>query len=232
MSNLQPTMQTTNDIEPSVLPLPDSFDYPNFNSVDGLALVGSAAQHKNADGIVLRLTPAAFYQMGSAWYANRLHVAAGFSTTFRFRLTEPGGISAADGFSFNVHNLGADLNVGEVGTNQQLSVQFETYYDNSIYVHNLGVRVAAYTLNNLFDMRDGNEYEVVISVSPKLKLSVAIGQVSGWRLPRPPQEVIANVPVQLEQFSPAVVGFGARTGGGAENHDILRWSFQSETALR
>jgi subtilisin-like proprotein convertase family protein len=47
--------------DPLLVPTPIS--YPNFNSTAGLSLVGSTAQN----GSVLRLTPAAANQLGSAW---------------------------------------------------------------------------------------------------------------------------------------------------------------------
>ncbi len=232
MSDLQTTTQTTRDLNPQTMTMPVSFDYPNFESIEGIALVGNAAQRKTGDGIVLRLTPAATWQQGSAWYAQRGRVDGGFNTTFRFRLTEPGGIGAADGFSFSVQNHGRDHSVDEQGARDQLAVQFETWNQNNIYVNNLGLTVASCSLSELFDMRDGSAYEVTIAVTPKMRLSVAIGKVSDWRLPIAPREVLSNVPVQISQFSPAFVGFGARTGAGCENHDILSWSFQGYSAPR
>ena len=232
MSEPQTQTQPTDDLNPPTIPVPVSFDYPNFDSIEGLALVGNASQRKTQDGIVLRLTPAAMWQQGSAWYRQAGRVDGGFTTTFRFRLSEPGGIAAADGFSFSAQNLGSDRNVDEQGMRQQLSVQFETYNQNNIYVNNLGSTVASCSLNDLFDMRDGSVYEVVITVSYKMRLSVAIGRVEERRLPLPPREVLSNVLIQLSQFSPAFVGFGARTGAGVENHDILSWSFQGSAAPR
>lgn len=232
MENIQTKTQTTNDLNPPTIPVPVSFDYPNFDSVEGLSLVPNADQFKNDEGVVLRLTRAATWQQGSAWYARKGRVDGGFDTTFRFRLTEPGGIGAADGFSFSVQNHRADLSVDEQGARDQLSVQFETWNQNNIYVNHLGPTVASCSLNELFDMRDGSVYEVRIAVTPKMKLSVAIGKVSGWRLPVGLREVLSNVPVQISQFSPAFVGFGARTGAGCENHDILSWSFQGNPAIR
>src|SRR5207237_186552 len=37
--------------------------------------------------------------------------------------------------------------------------------------------------------------------------------------------VVSATGLSLASISPATVGFGARTGGSAERHDILSWSF-------
>ena len=78
-----------------------AFNYTDFSSTAGLSLVGSAAQNGN----VLRLTPAAPGLVGSAWYTQKQHVSAGFTTTFSFRLPN-GSKPPADGICFNVQNLG------------------------------------------------------------------------------------------------------------------------------
>jgi hypothetical protein len=52
---------------------------------------------------VLRLTPAANYQGGSAWFQTAQPVASGFTTTFTFQLNPANG---ADGIAFVVQNSG------------------------------------------------------------------------------------------------------------------------------
>ncbi|MCX6916636.1 MAG: hypothetical protein NT167_26925, partial [Verrucomicrobia bacterium] len=56
-----------------------ALNYTDFGSTNGLSLVGVAAQH----GAVLRLTPAAQEQVGSAWAIKEQQCAAGFDTAFR-----------------------------------------------------------------------------------------------------------------------------------------------------
>lgn len=221
--------QITNDLNSPGLPGPVTFDYPDFSSVEGLALVGSAARNKNVrDGLVLRLTAATYNQLGSAWYERKAQVSLGFTTSFCFRISEPGALGGgADGFSFNVQNAGTDQNVGEWSAFNHLGIRFETFNDNSIYIFNLGAQLASHNLDDLLNMKDGSAYEVQITVSPKMRLSLSIGRTDEPRLPNSPMvEVISNLPIQLAQISPAYVGFGGRTGAGIENHDILRWSFQ------
>jgi hypothetical protein len=72
-----------------------SFLYNDFSSVAGLQLNGNAAQVGN----VLRLTPSAGFQSGSAFSTSQttLGTGASFSTYFRFQLANNGGIGDGDG---------------------------------------------------------------------------------------------------------------------------------------
>lgn len=76
-----------------------SFDYQDFSSVSGIAFNGDAHQAAN----VLRVTPALFAQVGSAYHQQPVRVADGFDTTFEFRIAnaESGG---ADGMAFVIQN--------------------------------------------------------------------------------------------------------------------------------
>jgi hypothetical protein len=128
-----------------------TISFPNFNSPAGLQINGDARVVTNVDGArVLRLTPAASSQDGTAWSATTLSLAQGFSTTFKFQITHPDGdgIGAADGFAFVIQN-GAFLNetsgssafdraaagggIGFQGLTNSLAIEFDTYcnFENS-----------------------------------------------------------------------------------------------------
>src|SRR5215467_2845846 len=79
------------------------FAYNNFNASAGIQLNGSAAVTSNGTAQVLRLTPAALDQVGTAWYTTPVSLVKGFSTTFRFQI---GGTTSfhADGFAFVIQN--------------------------------------------------------------------------------------------------------------------------------
>lgn len=217
-------------------PIHEEFNYPDFSSVGGLKLVGNAHQSKKmeASGRALRLTLAQGDRRGSAWFAVPMPVASGFITGFQFRVSEAGGIGGgADGFSFNVHDLGNDQLVGETGTASRLSIQFDTFRndsegdrsDNFVRVNYLGEAVAERDLNGTnppMRMKDGDLYQVRITFL-KGMLSVDMEKASNWRSPI---GIISGVSVDLSTFSSAFVGFGARTGGGWANHDILSWEFK------
>jgi hypothetical protein len=197
----------------------NSFTYHDFGSTQGLTLKGSAAQSGN----VLRLTPARDGQVGAAWYDTTQSVKAGFSTTFRFQITNLAG-GGADGFSFNVHNNGLDTLVGETGTSDDLSVQFDTYQnggdpsDNFVRINYDGADVSTNTSPGI-NLSDGEVHTAAIDY--------ADGTVNVSIDSRP---IVSANDIDLASISPAVVGFGARTGGAHENHDILDWSFEANTA--
>ncbi|MCP3919030.1 MAG: hypothetical protein GY711_26090 [bacterium] len=75
------------------------FNYPDFSSVAGLAFNNDAAQAGN----VLRVTAAAGDQHGSVWYDQRVSVAGGFETTFRFRIDNLAN-DGADGMAFVIQD--------------------------------------------------------------------------------------------------------------------------------
>jgi hypothetical protein len=79
------------------------FVYNDFSSPTGIQLNGSAAVTSNGTTQVLRLTPAALDQVGTAWSATTVPLAKGFSTTFRFQITA-GTESSGDGFAFVIQN--------------------------------------------------------------------------------------------------------------------------------
>jgi uncharacterized repeat protein (TIGR01451 family) len=96
--------------------------FPNFSSTANLRVNGNAAvvtATLNDQNVrVLRLTPSADGQVGSAWYATSLSLKSGFTTTFTFRLSNPGGIGAADGIAFVIQNGSFQAN----GTSGSLAI--------------------------------------------------------------------------------------------------------------
>ena len=79
--------------------LAQGFSYPNFASTAGLVLNGNAL----ATGGVLRVTPAAASQRGSAWYSQPLSVAGGFTLDMTFQFTSQAS-SGADGLAIVFQN--------------------------------------------------------------------------------------------------------------------------------
>jgi hypothetical protein len=120
-----------------------TISYPNFSSSAGIQTNGNAAVTSNGTVQVLRLTPNTVGQVGSAWYAATLPLSQGFSTTFKFQLTQPAGIGAGDGFAFVIQN-GAFPNgksgslavgdptsgggaIGFQGLTHSLAIEFDTF---------------------------------------------------------------------------------------------------------
>ena len=79
------------------------FVYNNFSSPAGIQFNGSAAATSNGMQQVLRITPAALDQVGTAWYTTPVSLVSGFSTTFRFQISGTTSFNA-DGFAFVIQN--------------------------------------------------------------------------------------------------------------------------------
>jgi Legume lectin domain len=137
--------------------LGQQFTYDSFptNPTPGIQTNGNAAAGVN--GSLLRITPAAGAQVGSAWYTNPtpgapaagtpVSLVNGFSTTFKFQFTNPASniYRAADGMAFVVQNgsfggsnvgvltlapnTGTGGNIGFTGLTQSVAIEFDTYYN-------------------------------------------------------------------------------------------------------
>lgn len=226
------------------------FIYNDFSSTAGLTLNGSAATAVTGDGTVLRLTPAAQGQGGSAFTTSQISLGAGaeFSTFFQFRFTSPGGISPADGITFtlqtvnnNVGGVGGGL--GYLGILNSVAVEFDTYPNGAGANDPNGNHVAIDT-NGAFNgpgvivngqsnctnvltvtgapncMANGEVWSVWIDYDGT-NLMVALAENS---LVRPAN--IINQAIDIDSFlgsTSAYVGFTAATGAGYENQDILNW---------
>lgn len=79
------------------------FSYTNFSSTTGLQLNGSATA--TGTNNVLRITPNTG-GIGSAWYTTLLPLSQGFSTTFKFQISQTSGMGAADGIAFVIQDNG------------------------------------------------------------------------------------------------------------------------------
>ncbi len=116
-------------MEPRPL-LAQSPSFPDFSSTTNLVFNGNALQSGN----VLRLNPSAQGQAGSAWYSVLQPVANGFSTTFRFQITNA-STPSADGIAFVIQNSEAGLQalgdggggIGYQGISNSLAIEFDTY---------------------------------------------------------------------------------------------------------
>src|SRR4029453_558716 len=95
--------------------LATTITFADFSSVAVLTLNGSATSASTADGAVLRLTPSASFQSGSAFSTAQIGLGAGstFSTFFQFRITDPAGLAPADGLAFVLQTVAN--NVGGTG---------------------------------------------------------------------------------------------------------------------
>ena len=218
-------------------------NFSSFDSVANLSLQGSAAQSGN----VLRLTTANYSLVGSAWFNNQQSVGSGFSTTFRFQITQPGGISdddgnsGADGLAFVIQNQsetaigGAASSMGYEDITDSVAVEFDTFC-NSIIGDPNGNHISVQTcgtlansswhshslgcVTDLPNMSDGNVHTASILYQPGT-MSISLDDAQ-----------VLTVPLDLSSKlslndGQAWVGFTAATWAAYENHDILGWSMTS-----
>lgn len=218
------------------MPLRASFNYPDFSSVAGLTLNGDAIQ----SGIVLRVTPDAEGQAGSAWYTTaKQHLADGFDTTFTFRMS--GGMSG-DGMAFVIQDEattalgGTGSGLGYDGITRSIAIEFDTFgfypeSDNHISVQTRGAsnnspddQFSLVQVNMQTNLNDGNLHQVRIryrpgvllvffdgSDAPTIDLAINLQNINGDNI--------------LDGSGDAWVGFTAGTGLATENHDVESWSF-------
>jgi subtilisin-like proprotein convertase family protein len=214
-----------------------TFSYPDFPSVTGLNLLGSASVNRNA----LRLSPAVGYASGDAWYSQKVRCSGGFSTAFSFQLTRQGSVSAPppppnpEGFSFVIQNAGPNLQStaywNDTVTNA-ITVSLIVASPGSTWpgAGNDAVGVgfpgavgwqAAQGLRTIpIALSDGNVHLAQIECDGRA-LTVIVDN----------HPVITGLPIPLAHAMDASgyswVGFNASTSGAFENHDILSWTFNA-----
>lgn len=226
-----------------------SFSFDDFSSGEGLHLLGAAVSAPPA----LRLTPARNNQAGAAWFGEKQAVVNGFVTTFRFQLTDQGGLGkGADGFAFVLQNSGpgALAGIGSAGgwalgngvgdpntpgIPLSIAIFFDTFRNGEIKDPSDNY-IALCTNGRIGEMRWPPSR---LAYTRKLKVKLKDRQPHTARIIyRPPvlsveldgaTALAAAVDVRFvaDQEGASWVGFTASTGAGFENHDILSWTFSA-----
>ncbi len=203
-----------------------------------------------ADGTVLRLATAHSNDAGSAFTTAPLNVSAGFSTSFNFRITNPGGDSdsgtnghaGADGLVFVVQRSGPTAlgssgeGLGYLGIAPSVGVEFDTWQNtnrgdpNSSHVGvDTGGSVTSLATANVVNpwLDNGAKWTAWVDYNGSV-LEVRASQ-NGIR----PATALLSQTINVANTiggNTAYVGFTASTGGAYENHDLLSWVF-SDTFL-
>lgn len=241
---------TANQISVTESGSSEIFSYPNFSDLSGLTLVAAATQVNNK----LRITPAKPDQVGAVWYGQPVFVRTNFVTSFAFQITEPGGGNdpdgnpGADGFAFVLQNHSATIvgagggAIGYGNIPNSVAIEFDTWNNgpdnhngdpngNHISVHTRGAEPNssdhAYALGAttiIPNLSDGVVHHATIRYSSG-RLEIAVDNLS---------QPVLSIPLDLATTlklddGKAWIGFSAATGV-YENHDILSWSFQGNTA--
>lgn len=129
----------------STIVAPSSFTFDSFAETPLLSLVqgeGQVSPDYTPDGR-LRLVPAQARLAAAAWFKKRVRLSMGFSTDFRFLLSNTGGepdekgVTGADGFAFVVQGAGSDVcgtsgcGLGYHGIANSLAVEFDTFLNGT-----------------------------------------------------------------------------------------------------
>jgi len=242
------TLQRTTGIALAMLALGTvekaaAISYPDFSNVSGLTINGNAAQAGN----VLRLTPAAPNQSGSAFSTTTvpLNNLSSFSTRFQFQITGSGGIGdedgiGADGLVFVVQTAGNNVGgagggIGYVGVPHSVGIEFDTYNNGAQDGNNgnhLGVdlngdvnSVARQNIATRFN--DGNVWTAWVDYNGNTGQLEVRANETGIRPAAPDLTYTVDL-ASILGTPDAYVGFTAGTGSGWGNHDILNWEFLSD----
>ena len=216
--------------------------YPDFSSVAGLQLNGNAAQAGN----VLRVTPATFFQSGSAFSTTAITLASNvsFSTYFQFRITDSGGIgdadgAGADGLVFVVQTVantagGAGGGIGYSGIANSVGIEFDTYDNgagagdpngNHVGIDLGGSVFSAQTALEPTRFNDGDIWNAWVDYDGATNELEVRWSMSNIRPAAAQLSRIEDLSVVLGTPN-AFVGFTSGTGSGFGNHDILSWEFR------
>ncbi|HEY8171155.1 MAG TPA: PKD domain-containing protein [Candidatus Limnocylindria bacterium] len=216
--------------------------FADFGDTSLLQINGNAATAVEGGATVLRLTPAAGDQSGSAFLIDgiTLEADASFSTSFEFQITgEAGGIGdgdggGADGLAFVVQTVsntagGSGGGIGYEGIVDSIAIEFDTYDNGEISGNHVGLdlggSVASVTAVDIpTRMNDGNIWYAWIDYDGATDtLEVRLDQVNV----RPALATLtATVDVStVIGATTAFVGFTSGTGAGWGNHDVRSWTF-------
>ncbi|HEY6609439.1 MAG TPA: PKD domain-containing protein [Candidatus Limnocylindria bacterium] len=216
--------------------------FTDFSDTTLLQINGNAATAVAGSVTVLRLTPAAGGQSGSAFLTDgiTLEADASFSTSFEFQITgEAGGIGdgdgdGADGLAFVVQTVsntagGSGGGIGYEGIVNSIAIEFDTYDNGEISGNHVGLDLGgSVTSVSAVDiptrMNDGNIWYAWIDYEGATDtLEVRLDQVNL----RP---VLATLTASVDVATvigstTAFVGFTSGTGAGWGNHDVRSWTF-------
>ena len=211
--------------------------YADFSDPTGLTINGDAVANFN-NGIdvnpVLRLTSATTDQAGSA-FSTATVSAAGFSTVFEFRISDP-DILGADGLVFVVQPVSAasgssGSGLGYEGITPSVGVEFDIFSggiepsDNHVAI-DLNGHVdhpdPAYLLTLADELQGGQKWTSWVDYNGQtLEVRANITGV------RPAEAMLArdvDIATLFEQDD-AYIGFTAATGSFVANHDIVSWNY-------
>jgi hypothetical protein len=220
-----------------------TISYPDFSSLTGLQRNGATAAISNPVGTSLRLTDN-LSQSGSAFSTNAISLAANvsFSTYFKFNISNPIGISdadgqGADGIVFVVQTVsntagGSGGGIGYQGLLNSVGIEFDTWFNSGVDINgnHLGIDLNGNT-NSVVStpiatrMNNGQDWYSWVDYDGTTNLLEARLSMTNTR----PVASTLSYTVDLASVlgsTNAFVGFTSGTGAAGGYHDILSWEFR------
>ncbi|WP_230969780.1 lectin-like domain-containing protein [Nitrogeniibacter aestuarii] len=225
-----------------------AISYTDFSDLSAFQQNGSTAAIAdptvdNLGRSVLRLTNSTS-QSGSAFLTNTISLAnnASFSTAFSFRISNPLGISdadgqGADGIVFVVQTVsntagGVGGGIGYTGIGNSLGVEFDTWMngggfndpDGNHVGINLGGAFNGPTASVATRMNDGDDWYAWVDYNGAtnvIELRLAMDAVR-------PSDALVSRTADLAAVlgtTDAYIGFTSGTGAAGGYHDIVSWQF-------
>jgi Legume lectin domain/Bacterial lectin/PKD domain len=220
---------------------------PNLNLL-GAAVIGDRLQLN---------VPAAF-QNGTAVFAGKQAMQAGFEIQFRFQISGPGGIPDAsgdiggDGFALIIQNRGPTetgmfVHYIPYSIPNAIAIEFDTWHNSNVNDPNgnhISVQPVGPSPNGFSEflhsnslssttaipnLSDGNPHDVLIRYSPG-SLQVFVDDLQTPALTAAIDLTNVNGINRLDANGMAWISLAGGGGGGWENHDVLNWSFTSNIA--
>ncbi|ESQ76675.1 hypothetical protein [Asticcacaulis sp. AC402] len=209
--------------------------YDNFSDLTGLNLFGTATTTQVEGQTVLRLTPAEGGAVGAFFSEDKVSAAA-FAAHFKFRITDPAN-GGADGFTF-VLAAGETGNgpggygegLGYAGLDNSVAIEFDTWANSNESGNHIGIDqdgsvTSLATAEIETPMDNGNVWEVWVQYIN--------GVLNVFASDTGTKPATAQLTYQIDLISVlgtnlVSLGFTASTGGAAEIHDILSFSYSSQ----
>ncbi len=213
---------------------------PNFSSTSGLTLNSSATANSTVtgEGTVVRLVAGGTNDSGSVFTSAPVSVGSGFSTTFSFRISSPGGASdgtgvGADGLAFVLQRIGSTAlggtgeGIGYSGLSSSVAVEFDTWRNahdpnsNHAGVNTNGNLTSLSTAAATPNFDNAAKWTAWVDYNgTTLELRTSTNGL------RPSTALLAqnlNLATTLGGTT-AFLGFTAATGAATGVHDVLSWA--------
>ncbi|ESQ91991.1 hypothetical protein ABAC460_03585 [Asticcacaulis sp. AC460] len=210
--------------------------YDDFSDLTGLDLYNAAAAVETEDGTVLRLNSTSGNSVGAVFSDTKVSAAA-FTSHFQFRITEPGN-GGADGLTFVLAAgetgngaSGYGEGLGYAGLANSVAIEFDTWQNANENGNHIGIDQDGSVTSVAYSevetpMDNGNVWDVWVEYSGGT-LSVFLSD-NGIK-PATAQLTYAIDLIAVLNTNLVSVGFTASTGGSTEIHDILSFSYDSQT---